>query len=744
MTSVLSGAVALLVVACGGDVGVSDVAGTFVGKAGVAERFVVYQAGASISNFGIGEDKIVIDLESAATSETLTYLDLVNPFPARLNAATAIAGTINKYPAPMAINAAGTGVDIRVPDFDGTGSRKLITVSSETATPAELLARLATHPEDFDIRSKGNTVVDWNDITFDALKLAGFAPAASVRVFSIVHTAVNDAVQGVESISGRRTYLSSQGIAMPAPASGAASDVAAAAAASRVLTQIFSDPFTFSTGGGSVSPAFVPLDNQPSQNLTDYYSKVFATALESAKLQSGASKASIDAAVAYGTAVADQILALRATDGFLRNIDGSQVKSSDFNSVYLNGIESANALAGKDGSVSKLNNGKLLVGTGPQISAITLAGATLITGSGNSSPGVFRRAEDTLNLGANGGFAGLASPEVASVNKTWVVPRTNFFSDLINPPPALDSALYVANVAEIKVEGSLLDLPMPAGTPVMVSNRTVTVKGQTRVIAGLTSLGTVLNDKDIGESGYPDVASIDAPSSIKGVSTGMDGIGTTSAERTVIAHIWANAEGAYGPNYAFQKITQQLAINNRTSLADTALVFATLNQAFADGFENLWKEKWDVDYFWRPVSSVRNASEIDATANLIDDSYTPREPTPQHPDFPSGTSVSAGLASTVLRYFYGENQSFTVSADIHPSSARMAVALALVNGDVEGVPLEEVSRTYTNFAQVVNETRLSRIYAGAHFRFATEKGVQMGELIAKYVLDNNPMLQAAR
>jgi hypothetical protein len=644
----------------------------------------------------------------------------------------------------MAVNVAGTGVEIRVPDFDGTGSRKLITVSSANTTPAELLARLATHPEDFDIRSKGNVVIDWNDITFDALKLAGFAPAASVRVFSIVHTAVNDAVQGIESVPGRRTYLASQGIIMPAPASGAVSEVAAAAAASRVLTQIFSDPFTFSTSGGSVSPVFVPLDNQPAQNLTDYYAKVFATAQESAKVQSGASKASIDAAVAYGAAVADQILALRATDGFLRNTDGSQVKAGDFNSLYLNGIESSKALAGKDGSVSKLNNGLSLVGTGPQISAVTSAGVSLVYGTGNSSPGVFRRAEDTLNLGPNGGFAGLASAEVASVNKTWVVPRTNFFSDLIDPPPALDSVRYVANVAEVKVEGSLLDLPMPAGTPVMVNNRTVTVKGQTRVVAGLTALGMVLNDKDTSEPGYLSIVSPDVPSSVAGLSNGVDGIGTTSAERTVLAHVWANAEGGVGPNYAYQKVTQQLAISNRTSLADTALVFATLNQAFADGFENLWKEKWDVDYFWRPVSAVRNATEIAATASLIDESYTPREPTPQHPDFPSGTSVSAGLAATVLRYFYGENQTFTVSADVHPNSARIASALAPVNGDVEGVPLEEVSRTYTNFTQVINETRLSRIYAGAHYRMATEAGVQMGELIAKYVLENNPMLQASR
>jgi hypothetical protein len=85
-----------------------------------------------------------------------------------------------------------------------------------------------------------------------------------------------------------------------------------------------------------------------------------------------------------------------------------------------------------------------------------------------------------------------------------------------------------------------------------------------------------------------------------------------------------------------------------------------------------------------------------------------------------------------------------VSADVNPASARLAIALAPVNGNVGDIPLEEVSRTYTSFAQVVNETRLSRIFAGAHFRFATEKGVQLGELVGKYYVDNNPMLVAGK
>jgi len=710
---------------------------TLNGINGTAERFTVNQAGAIITNFNAGEDRIVIDLESASTSETLTYLDLVSPLAAQLNAATAITGQGSRYASPMSVNAAGTGVDILIPDFDGTGTTRLITVSSTTLTPTQLLTRLATNPGDFEIRSKGNTVVDWNDITFDALKLAGFAPAASVRVFSLVHTAINDAVQGVLDIGGRQTYLESIGVNLPAPAAGASADVAAAAAASRVLNTIFSDPFTFSNNGGTVNPNFTPLNNQPVQNVTAYYSNIFSTAVDAAATQSGASQASINAAIAYGNAVADQLLGFRATDGFLRNEDGSQVRPSDFIAEYANGIESEENLLGKDGTVGRLSDGTSLIGTGPQNIAITAAGTPLIFGVGNSTPGAWRRAEDTLGLGPNGGFAGLASPEVANTNQTWLVPGTSFFSDQLNPPPLLDTIRHNANVAEVAVEGSLLDIPLAPGTQVLVNNRTVTVNGVTTVIPGLSSLGTVVNDTSTSETGYAGVVGDDARPSIAGASNGVDGIGTTSAERTVIAHVWANAEGGVGPNYAYQKVAQQLAINNGTTLADTALIFATLDQAFADAFQNLWQEKWDVDYFWRPVSAVRNGEELAGTASIDNNSYTPKENTPQHPCHPSGTSVSAALAATILGRFYGENQTFTVSADVNPVSARLANALAPAGGNVDGVPLEEVSRTYTSFNQVLDETRLSRIYAGAHFRFATERGVQLGELTGEFFLDNS-------
>lgn len=167
-----------------------------------------------------------------------------------------------------------------------------------------------------------------------------------------------------------------------------------------------------------------------------------------------------------------------------------------------------------------------------------------------------------------------------------------------------------------------------------------------------------------------------------------------------------------------------------------------MNMALADGYANVWDINWDRDYFWRPVSSIRNADQLESTVDLDDNTWTPREITPQHPDHPSAASAVAGVASNILSSFYGDKQTFTVGADPNPNSERLLWALRSLNGNdlVDGTPLEEVSRTYTSLSEAANEARTSRIYAGVHYRFATENGINLGEQVAQYYLRHNPFL----
>jgi hypothetical protein len=775
------------------------------GTTGSADRFVIRQAGSTITNFNYAEgDRIIIDLEAAphtiaavagtnlvgadsvldaaraisaqnpgGSSETLTNFDLVNPL--------GIAG----YARPLTATASG-GVEVRIPDADGAGREVFVTVSSSDLNLAganALVNTLAgsttgttvnasgtgTSSSAFEVRSNGNTVVDWNDVTVDAIRMANVPPAASTRYFALVHAAINDAVQGTSPTAGRQTYLQSQGVNLAPPPVGADASVAAAVAASAVLTNLFTDSAN-PVSRNAFNPNGTSPDVVPPTTVGSFYPGVFNAALNAAirqSLDAGATQASVDAGLAYGRTVARAISAFRQTDGYLRNPDGSTVDPAAFNIEYRDGIEGGDALNENDGTVGRLSNGTNLVGTGAAISTLRTDGAVGVSSPSATTPGAWRRGEDTLNA-VSGSFANLASPEVADVNQTWFLPKTSFFNNSIGAPPALDSTRYVASVREVAREGSLADLPGVGNASLTLAaglgGRTTTVNGVTSNAANAPRFGATFNDTDVSEEGYEGVVGADAPSNLPArPSNGVDGIGTTSLERTIIGHVWANAEGSYGPNVAYQKVAQQLAINNNESLATSAYQFAALDLALADGFANLWDAKWDEDYFWRPVSSIRNADQIAATASLDDNNWTPRENTPQHPCHPSGTSATAGIATTILGRFYTGPINVNVSADINNNSNRLNNALinsnasnssvgaggvstatvggvTLANGTF--VPLEEVSRNYTSFSQLREETRLSRIYAGAHFRFATERGVQLGTNVGNYFLDNNPFLTA--
>lgn len=753
----------------GGAVG--DFADTLTGV-GASDRFRLLSAGATVSNFETGTDIV----EIVSNDQPLTFFDLVSNFYGRVGGTNLLQDTSN-------------GVSISTPTPDG---------STQLSTPFATLQgatsiALANSPESFAFRSQGNAAIDANELVFDASRIAGFPPAASTRNFALVSTAVQDAVQGILADPTRSTFLQSQGLALPTLAAGVARDeitasIAAAAATTQILTGIFTDPdspvvFSFPTTQPATPTGQLAANTiASSQPINTYFPRIFNAALNSTVAELGASTAVQDAAVAFGNAVADALLNLRRNDGAFRNLDGTRVNPGSpagapgtLANEYRDGIEPPDALneiGGQDlqgdppddGSgqpigrdplnpangllneytVGRLQDGTSLIGTGAPIVGVSSSGTPSPTpvsdGVTPTTPGAWRRGEDTLL--ANGQFAGLASIEVASINDAWVLPTTNYFNDNVLPPPALDTDRYIDNVEEVRAEGSILDLPA-SGNVVLnganisgLTNATNTVNGVTSFTPG-GLVGAAVNDTDTADQAYgPGNQGNDFG------FAGPDGLGLTSADRTIIGHVWANAEGTYGPNYAWQKVVQQLAINNNSSLAESAYVIGAMNVALADGFINIWDTKWDEDYFWRPVTSIRNADQLAGTAFLDDNAWTPREITPQHPCHPSGTSLTAGVASTVLSNFFGDEQTFTVSADPQPTSNRLRNALVSLNGNdmINGVPLERVSRTYNSLAEASDESRTSRIYAGAHFRFATENGVNLGEQVATYFLRHNPFL----
>lgn len=678
---------------------------------GGADVFVITSAGANISGFEVGKDKLGI----VSNNKTLTFLDIINPY------------------IPGGITDTEKGAVVSLPN--GSTRNSLVTLSGVSASA------LANSPESFSIFSPGNVVIDWNEMMFDAGRNTPVPGSRSARYYALLHTAIADAVQGIQQTAGRRTYLESIGQRLPTVTSGASAKAAASSAANTILKELFTDP------DNPVSVSNISPFPGETTNTGQFLSRVFDAAFSTSLTEIDDSTDSVNAGIEFGRSIAQKLLDLRANDGAFRNADGTRVDLSGFAAEYQNGIENnyhlneksfqnGSSTFLKNGTVGRLQDGTNLIGTTVPIEAIDQNGNKTITSIAKTTPGAWRRGEDTLN--ASGQFSGLASPDVAKLNQAWVLPSPDFLSNNILPPPALDSDRYRDSVAEVKAEGSILDIP--GNGTVSVLNRSITENGVTRFL-GMGTVGNTINDTN------PADATFGSGNEGKDFGhTGSDGLGLTSADRTIIAHVWANAEGTYQPNYAWQKVAQQIAIDNKSSLEDTAYIFGAMNIAIADGYTNVWSIQWDRDYFWRPVSSIRNADQLKATLDLDDNTWTARENTPQHPDNPSAAAAVAGAASNILSSFYGDNQPFIVSADPNPSSARLQNALLSLNGNdlVDGTPLEEVSRSYTSLSQAANEARTSRIYAGAHHRFATKNGIDLGKKVARYFLRHNPFLVERR
>ena len=117
--------------------------------------------------------------------------------------------------------------------------------------------------------------------------------------------------------------------------------------------------------------------------------------------------------------------------------------------------------------------------------------------------------------------------------------------------------------------------------------------------------------------------------------------------------------------------------------------------------------------FWRPVTAIRNGEADGNPATVADPAWTSFIATPPFPDYVSGHSTFSGAAATVLAAFYGtDNISFTLGSD--------------------GLP--GVTRAFTSFSAAAREAANSRLYAGIHFRTASEDGLSAGIAIGEWTV----------
>ncbi len=174
-------------------------------------------------------------------------------------------------------------------------------------------------------------------------------------------------------------------------------------------------------------------------------------------------------------------------------------------------------------------------------------------------------------------------------------------------------------------------------------------------------------------------------------------------EKYQIANFWDDAaQYTYtAPGHSYSILTQHLR-NNPVALIDAAKIYVSLGIAVNDAIICAWKGKMKYNLI-RPIAYIKR---------YIDSQWEPTLLTPPFPEFPSGHSVQSAAMATVLSVMVGDSVGFT-------DLSKFWV----------GQP-----RHYDNFWQAANETSISRLYGGIHYRDALDQGQDMGKLVGANAL----------
>lgn len=140
----------------------------------------------------------------------------------------------------------------------------------------------------------------------------------------------------------------------------------------------------------------------------------------------------------------------------------------------------------------------------------------------------------------------------------------------------------------------------------------------------------------------------------------------------------------------------------------TVEAYTLTSIALFDAFISCWDEKYRSNLI-RPETVINRE---------LDDEWRPALQTPPFPEYTSGHSVISRAAAVALTSIYGDNFSFDDTTE-----------------EAYGLPV----RSYTSFFHASDEAAVSRLYGGIHYRPAIDYGVQQGEKVGNFIIEQIEM-----
>ncbi|MDQ3291894.1 MAG: phosphatase PAP2 family protein [Bacteroidota bacterium] len=163
-------------------------------------------------------------------------------------------------------------------------------------------------------------------------------------------------------------------------------------------------------------------------------------------------------------------------------------------------------------------------------------------------------------------------------------------------------------------------------------------------------------------------------------------------------------------------VARTVAADKKLDLLSTARLFALVDMALADAYTAGWDSKFHYN-FWRPFTAIQKAESDGNATTVADSNWEPFMPTPPVQDYPSTHSALGNAAATVLASLLGDETKFTMTSST-------------------AVP-EGATRSFTSFSQAAKENADSRVKAGIHFRFSCNAGMDLGQKIGQWTVQNH-------
>ncbi len=158
------------------------------------------------------------------------------------------------------------------------------------------------------------------------------------------------------------------------------------------------------------------------------------------------------------------------------------------------------------------------------------------------------------------------------------------------------------------------------------------------------------------------------------------------------------------PGGHWMGIASIAARQTNADVIKTAKTYALTAVALFEGFISCW----DVKYKW---SYVRPVTVID---EYIEKTWSPLLQTPPFPEYTSGHSTITASAATVLTKLYGDNFSYNDTSDLRYIG---------------------MQRKFNSFLQAADESSVSRLYGGIHYRLSVDTGALYGRKVGNFIIE---------